>query len=205
MESGEVGGAVGGATKGDESGSEETVVEHCPSQVTVETLQTTSSQNKSDATSSTSNETTPPPRTELIPPTPPDEDPFERLTTSFKDLRHSPGLRKQEREGGALGLLPPPLRRPKIGPSVQGSRITASSSSGVHRRQASMGGGGSNPTAPSPLTLGNHKRHSSVRWVWPHNDGCGMIIFYFIFSVLSQREYLQDAASLSSGKTRVSG
>ena len=201
MESGEVGGAVGGATKGDESGSEETVVEHCPSQVTVETLQTTSSQNKSDATSSTSNETTPPPRTELILPTPPNEDLFERLTTSFKYLCHSPGLCKQEREGGASGLLPPPLRHLKIGPRIQGFYITVSSSSGVCC-QASMGGGGSNPTTPSPLTLGNHKRHSSVRWVWPHNDGRGTIIF--IFSVLSQREYLQDAASLSSGKTRVS-
>ena len=109
MESGEVGGTVGGAMKGDVSGSEETVVKHCPSQVTVETLQTMSSQNKSNATSSTSNETTPPPRIELILPTPPNEDPFERLTTSFKDLCHSPGLRKQEREGGASGSSHLPL------------------------------------------------------------------------------------------------
>uniref|UniRef100_A0A1X7SQ49 Uncharacterized protein n=2 Tax=Amphimedon queenslandica TaxID=400682 RepID=A0A1X7SQ49_AMPQE len=183
--------AVGGVSRGDESGSEETVVEQCPSQITVGTLQTNSSKNKSESESesslSSSNETTPPLITELVPPTPTNEEDSrsERLTNSFRDLRHSPGLRKQEREGSPLGLLPPPMRRPKLGPSVQGSRITASFSSGSHRRQASMGGGGSNPQTPSPLIMGNHKRHSSV-------------------SVLSQREYLQDAASLSSNKTKIS-
>ena len=169
---GTVGVAVGGVSRGDESGSEETVVEQCPSQITVGTLQTASSNNKSESESEgsvSSNETTPPPATEVVPPTPTNEEDLrsERLTNSFKDLRHSPRLRKQEREGSPMGFLPPPMRRPpKLGPSVQGSRITASFSSGSHRRQASMGGGGSNPQTPSPLVLGNHKRHSSVRWVW---------------------------------------
>lgn len=60
------------------------------------------------------------------------------------------------------GLIPAPSRRPKVGSSVQTSRVTASSNSSLHRRQASMGG--ATPTTPSPL-MGSHKRHSSVRLV----------------------------------------
>ena len=48
MESGKVGRAVGGAMKGDESGLEETIIKLWSSQVTMEMLQITSSENKSD-------------------------------------------------------------------------------------------------------------------------------------------------------------
>ena len=76
---------------------------------------------------------------------------------SYKDLRHSPVLRKESQL-----RVPPSIssRRGKAGPSVQSSHVTAlPGSSRSHHRQASMGIFHHNP---SPLSFG-HKRHSSFR------------------------------------------
>ena len=82
---------------------------------------------------------------------------------SFKDLRHSPVLRKQNHGPPSSSLNPPSFRKSKVGSSVQSSLVTASPASLAttqHRRQASMGG--AMPSNPSPLVGGaQHKRHSS--------------------------------------------
>ena len=80
---------------------------------------------------------------------------------SYKDLRHSPVLRKESQL-----RVPPSIssRRGKAGPSVQSSHVTAlPGSSRSHHRQASMG---IFHHSPSPLSLG-HKRHSSFSTISP--------------------------------------
>lgn len=174
------GGVVGGECDR-ESGSEETVVEQCPSQVTVDSSSTLPSHTHPLASntlqSSLHSNPLTTPTTILAPPTPPMNS-FDEISSlvssglSIKDGRQesSPSLPKLS------PLLPSGLsssasssRRYKVGSSVQPSRVTAGSSSGgsfnLHRRQASMGGGGGTPATPSPLMGSAHKRHSSVRLV----------------------------------------
>jgi hypothetical protein len=86
---------------------------------------------------------------------------------SFKDLRHSPVLRKQNQTNS--DYTPPitmrsvsSLQRPKVGPTIQLSRVTATPGGSLvqHHRQASASMA-SPPVIPSPLTGHSHKRHSS--------------------------------------------
>jgi hypothetical protein len=109
---------------------------------------------------------------------------------SFKDLRHSPVLRKQNQTNS--DYTPPitmrsvsSLQRPKVGPTIQLSRVTATPGGSLvqHHRQASASMA-SPPVIPSPLTGHSHKRHSS-------------------FGTYLPREY-SETTSLSSAKTRAS-
>ena len=126
-------------------------------------------------------------------------------TGSFRDLRHSPALRKQTQKSIPL---PPEIspssssRQSKVGPSVQVSHVTALPSNGSHRRLASVGG--TTPITPSPLTMG-HKRHSSFRYlslfvhsfIYPS-------IYLFHYSTIPKEFPSAETISLNSTKTRVS-